>query len=653
MIMNTYAVRATLAAALLLGTALPAAAQEWTYYGGSKAFDRYSPLSQIDRKTVAQLKVQWTRPAIDPLITAKFPDLVGSPYFRGTPIMIGGTLYAPDAVGLVEAFDAATGRTVWVQQPFANTMKEAAGISTRGVDYWLGAAGEGPRIVAIRGDYLYALDARTGAYLPDFGIKGRVLLKRQSRDGTGFIGGNGPILVGDVIVVSGTGGVKGAGDGGNLKEGTPEDVRGFDVRSGRLLWTFHVLPQGGEPGNETWGGDSSTYVGSMGAWASMSADERLGYVYIPLTAPTDAYFGGHRPGDNLYGNSLVALDAKTGHLVWHFQMVHHDLWDYDNASPPTLATLNVDGQAIDAVIQPNKTGFLYVFDRKTGKPVWPIVERPVPQSSTPGEHTSPTQPFPTRPPAFDRQDIADADLIDFTPALKAKAREFVSHYEVGPLFTPPLVRGTDGKRGALVAPGAWGSGNWNTGAFDPETGRYYAVSMTLPDSFALVKATEPGATIAYEWPHEAPPGEPKGGLYGIGPDGLPFLKPPYGRITAFDMNQGAKLWTVANGDGPRNDPAFKGLKLPPLGSIGRPVPLLTRTLLFLGESSDALYGKVGGGKPQPFRAYDKTTGQVLWQTMLPAGTTGGPITYMAGGKQFIVVPIGSSGHPGQWVALGL
>lgn len=643
---------ATTAGALAL-LAHPATAQEWPYYGGSKAFDRYSPLDQINASNVARVKVLWTRPAIDPLITKAFPDLVASHYFRGTPIMIGGTLYAPDGVGLIEAFDAATGKTIWVQQPFAPTMKEAAGISTRGADYWPGTKDEAPRIVSIRGDYLYVLDARTGSYIPSFGIGGRVLLKRMARDKGGFVGGNGPILVGDVIVVSGTGGVIGAGDGGDKKEGTPEDVRAYDVRTGRLLWTFHVLPQGGEPGNETWGGDSSTYVGSMGAWAPMAADEKLGLVYVPLTAPTNAYFGGHRPGDNLYGDSIVALDAKTGKLAWHFQMVHHDLWDYDNASPPTLATLKVDGKTIDAVIQPNKTGFLYVFDRQTGKPVWPIIERPVPQSQTPGEQTSPTQPFPSKPPAFDRQAITDDDLIDFTPEIKAKAREFASHYALGPIFTPPLIRGTDGKRGVIVAPGAWGSGNWNTGAFDPQTGRYYAVSMTLPNSFALVKTTEPDATIAWEWPHEQAPGEPKEGLYGPGPDGLPLLKPPYGRITAFDMNQGTLLWTVANGDGPKDHPLLKGLKLPRLGSIGRPVPLLTRSLLFLGESSDALYGKVGGNTGAPFRAYDKVTGKVLWETTLPAGTTGGPVTYLAGGKQVIVVPIGSSATAGQWVALGL
>lgn len=635
----------------LAGTYLsPASAEEWRYYGGSHKFDRYSPLDSINKKNVRKLKVMWTRPAVDASIMKRFPDLSPSNYFRGTPIMIGDTLYAPDGVGLIEAFDAKTGATRWVQQPFAETLKEAAGNSTRGVDFWTG--GNDQRIIAIRGEYLYALNAKTGAYYKDFGQQGRVSLRRITRDNSAFVGLNGPIVVGDVIVVSGNGGGQGAGDGSAFKEAAPEDVRGYDVRTGALLWTFHILPQGGEPGHETWPDDAATQVGNMGAWASMSADEALGYVYLPLTAPTNSYYGGHRKGDNLYSSSLVVLDAKTGKKVWHYQMVHHDLWDYDNASPPTLANLKVDGKAIDAVIQPNKSGMLFVFDRKTGQPVWPIEEKPVPQSKTPGEYTSPTQPFPSKPPAFDRQGITEADLIDFTPQLAAEAKAIASKYELSPVFTPGLLYKPGGKLGALTAPGAWGTGNWNSGAFDPETGYYYAVSMTLPDSFALSKPSKAGATIAYGWAENIPD-EPKSSLYGIGPQGLPLLKPPYGRITAYDMNKGERLWVVANGDGPRNHPLLKDLKLPPLGSIGRPVPLLTKSLLFLGESSDALYGKVGNAGPSTFRAYDKATGAVVWQTQLPAGTTGGPVTYSVAGQQMIVVPIGSSAHAGEWVAMGI
>jgi len=643
--------RTLLQGAVLSLLASPAVAQSWPYWGGSKSFDRYSPLAEINAQNVKQLGLAWTRPAVDPSITAKYEDILPSEYFKGTPVMIDDVLYAPNGVGLVEAFDALTGATKWVQQPFTPTLGEAAGSSTRGLDYW-SSNGEA-RIVVVRGDYLYALDAKTGAVIPSFGDKGRLSLRRETPDNSKFSALNGPIVVGDVIVVSGNGGGRGAGDGGIYREGAPEDVRGYDVRSGKLLWTFHVLLGEGDEGKKNWGKDSAKFVGHMGAWAPMSADLKLGHVYLSLSSPTNAYYGGHRPGNNLYANSLVALDVKTGKVAWHFQMVHHDLWDYDNASPPTLGTLKVDGKLIDAVIQPNKTGFLFVFDRKTGKPVWPIEERPVPQSKVPGEVSSPTQPFPTKPAPFDRQGITPEDLIDFTPELRAGAKEIASRYQFGELFTPPLERGASGPRGVLSAPGAWGSGNWNTGAFDPETGWYYAISMTLPGAFALEKKdADPKATIEFGSPRRGPDDDVPG-QYGIGPVGLPLLKPPYGRITAYDLNKGDKMWMVANGDGPRDHPALKGLNLPPLGTIGRPVPLVTKTLLFLGESSDAIYGRVGRSAEAPFRAYDKKTGAVVWETTLPAGTTGGPITYAVKGKQMIVVPVGNKKVGGGWVALTL
>ncbi len=634
-----------------------AATTEWRYFGGSKHFDRYAPLSQVDRATVSQLQTLWTRPGLDPSLTQEFPDLVPSNYLRGTPVIVDGVLYAPNAVGLVEAFDPLTGKTLWVQKPYLPTLKEAAGQSTRGVDYWQHGADR--RIVTVRGEYLYLLDANTGARVPGFGEGGRVSLNRHTPDAAPYFGFNGPLVVGDVIVVGGNGGGKaggGYGDGGPEIGAKPEDIRGFDVRTGKPLWQFHLIPGPGEPGHDTWGKGSADEVGNMAAWAPLSADEQLGYVYVPLSAPTNSYYGGHRPGNNLYANSLVALNARTGKLVWYFQMVHHDLFDYDNASAPVLGDITVDGKRIKAVMQPNKNGFIYVFDRVTGKPVWPIIEKPVPQGILPGEATSPTQPFPTRPPAFDRQGITAEDLIDFTPALHEQALKFMQSYVTGPLYTPPSLKEdpATGKKGTLAMPGAWGSGNWNNGAFDPETGIYYSVSMTLPGVYGLQKTTGAEAQIAYEFPEprgEGPPEPPP--LYGPGPQGLPLLKPPYGRITAIDMNKGEKLWAVANGDGPRNHPLLKDLHLPPLGSMGRPVPLLTKTLLFLGESSDALFGGAGVGGPAHFTAYDKATGAVLWQTTLPAGTTGGPITYEVHGQQIIVVPIGGKDYGTAWVAFGL
>lgn len=630
---------------------------QWSYYGGSKRFDRYSGLSQISADNVAKLRTVWTRPGLDAALLQRYPDLTPSNYLRGTPILIGGILYAPNAVGLVEAFDPATGKTVWVQQPFTDSLREAAGQSSRGVDYW--REGVDRRIFSVRGEYLYALGAATGALKTSFGEGGRVSLNRHNPDGTSFFGFNGPLVVRDVVIIGGNGGGRageGYGDGGPERESKPEDVRGYDVRSGKLLWSFHLIPPPGDPLRKTWGNGSADYVGNMAAWAPLSGDESLGYVYVPLSAPTNSYYGGHRPGDNLFADSLVVLDARTGKRVWHFQMVHHDLWDYDNASPPTLGDITVDGRRIPAVMQPNKNGFLFVFNRITGKPVWPIIERRVPQSNVPGEAISPTQPFPTKPPAFDRQGMTKEDLIDFTPALREEAKKILADYDYGPLFSPnTVVNDKPGsKKGLISVPGAWGSGNWNTGAFDPERGVYYAVSMTLPEPNPLMQPTEPGATIAYEFAELAPdPHAPPPSSYGIGPQGLPLLKPPYGRITALDLNRGEKLWTVANGDGPRHHPLLESLHLPPLGTTGRPVPLLTRTLLFLGESSDALFGAAGIPGTTTFRAYDKVNGRVLWERRLPAGTTGGPISYEASGRQFIVVPVGGKDYGSGWIAMAL
>ena len=639
---------------------------DWRYFGGDKGFTRYSPLAQISRDNVRNLRIAWRRPAVNPKMIAAFPDTRPNAYLRSTPIMVDGVLYTQDAHGLVMALNGETGQTIW-EQPFGSAREDASGASTRGVDYWRGGAGNTDRrILAIRGEYLYALDAATGRPMPAFGTEGRVTLRftdRQPLAGR-FNDSTGPLVVGNVVVV--TGNTAGAGDGGNRNEAAPEDVRGFDVETGRLLWTFHVVPQPGEFGHETWGNGSWKIAGDLGAWNPMTADEELGYVYVPLSSPTAAWYGGWRPGDNLFANSLVALDVKTGKRVWHFQTVHHDLWDWDNIGPPMLGEITVDGKRIRAVMQANKAAFLYVLDRTNGRPVWPIEERPVPQSTVPGEHSSPTQPFPTKPPAFDLQGISDADLIDYTPALKERARIIAKQYVMGPVFTPPSVPSdqTGGTKGTLVQPGAWGSANWNTGAFDPDTGYYYAISQTLgPANRTARKQTgDPRATMEYAdfeptlAPTDQPASQaPPSTVDAISIDGLPIIKGPYGRITAIDLNRGVHVWMKPNGDGPRFHPLLKDLKLPPLGYPNRPAPLLTKTLLFLGEGSNAVSGTAGAdwtwGKK--FRAYDKATGSVIWEMDLPSGTTAGPMTYMLNGKQFIVVSIGARDHPPEYVALSL
>jgi quinoprotein glucose dehydrogenase len=617
---------------------------EWGYFGGDRAFTRYSPLAQIGPENVSKLSILWRRPAVGANLKAAYPELRVSGNFRSTPIFVDGVLYAPNGVGLLTAIHPATGETIWEQEPFAPTIDEAAGQSPRGIDYW--RDGSGMRLFLTRGEYLYAVDSKTGNLVPDFGDGGRVSLHWEAPLAGLFNWTAGPIVVSDVVVVAGITG--GAGDGGVKREAAPEDVRGFDARTGRLLWTFHVVPPPGEEGNETWGEESWKFSGDLGSWCCVSADEELGYVYIPLTAPTAAYYGGHRPGDNLFSNSLVALEAKTGKKVWHFQMVHHDVWEYDTVGPATLGDITVNGKRIRAVMQPSKTGFLYVFDRKTGEPVWPIEERPVPASEVPSEHLSPTQPFPTKPPAFDRQGFTEDDLIDFTPELARRAKEIASRLVLGPMFTPPAVKSTEpgGKIGTIANPGWWGAGNWNTGAFDPETGVYYAVSHTWPAVYHLSQPTEAEATLDY-----AVTGEEDDDYPLI--DGIPIVKPPYGRITAIDMNRGEHLWMTANGDGPRHHPLLKDLNLPPLGIPGRGAPLVTKTLLFLGEGGDAIPGIREGMWGTKFRAYDKAKGDVIWETDFPAGTTGAPMTYMYEGKQYIVVAIGGKKVPAEWVALGL
>ena len=653
------AVAATIAVVRSQG---PEPRTEWRYYGGNKGFTRYSSLDQINRDNVKSLRIAWRRPAVNEKMIAAFPDTRPNAYLRATPIMIDGVLYTQDAHGLVIALDGETGRTIW-EQPFGPDREDARGASTRGVDYWRGGANNSHRrIFSIRGEHLYALDAATGVPVQTFGTEGRVLLRfadRQPLAGR-FNDSTGPLVLGNVVVVTGNTG--GAGDGGNTKEATPEDVRGFDAESGKLLWTFHVVPQPGEFGNDTWGNGSWKIAGDLGAWNPMTADEELGYVYVPLTSPTAAWYGGWRPGDNLFSNSIVALDVKTGKRVWHFQTVHHDLWDWDNIGPPMLGEITVDGKRIKAVMQANKAAFLYVLDRSNGRPVWPIEERPVPQSTVPGEHSSPTQPFPTKPPAFDLQGISDNDLIDYTPALKQRARTIANQYVMGPVFSPPSVPSEGGKKGTLVQPGAWGSANWNTGAFDPETGYYYAISQTMgPANRAARKQNDPRATMEYADFEPAPATDqpasqaPPSTLDAISIDGLPIIKGPYGRITAIDLNRGVHVWMRPNGDGPRFHPLLKDLKLPPLGYPNRPAPLVTKTLLFLGEGSDAISGTAGADWTwgTKFRAYDKATGNVIWEMDLPSGTTAGPMTYQLKGKQYIVVAVGARNHPSEYVALSL
>lgn len=613
---------------------------DWAYWGSSHYFQRYSPAAQINSDNVSDLEIVWRRPAVDESITSAYPRLRVSGNLRATPIFINGVLYSSNGVGLAEAFDPASGETLWVQEPDENTLAEVQGQSSRGVEYW--SDGSDEILFVIRKGNLIALNPKNGRRVSSFGDNGRIDLVPESSNNFTYVSG-GPIVVNDVIVIAGT--LDGAGDSGARWRGiASEDVRGYDVRSGEHLWTFHAVPRAGEFGYETWANDSARESGDLGAWCCLSADPTLGIVYVPFTAPTAAYYGGHRGGDNLFSNSLVAINVESGERVWHFQMVHHDVWEYDNVGPPVLGNIVVDGRSIRAVMQANKTGFVYVFDRATGEPVWPIEERSVPVSDVPGEILSATQPFPTRPAPIATQGITPDDIIDF-PEIGQIARAEVANFVIGPIFTPPTLISNEvgGTQGTLTLPGSWGSANWNTGAFDPDTGFYYGFTNDIPRVYRLERAEQEDAEMEYWSPNREAPYI----------DGIPLTKPPWGRITAIDMNQGDHIWQVANGDSLSDHPSLENLDLQSLGIASRPVALVTKTLLFIGEGSNLHGGTMPNMWGTAFRAYDKATGEVLTKIELPSGTTGGPMSYVHNGKQYIIVAVGSYGDPAEFIALAL
>ena len=642
---------------------LPVGAQarpgEWRAYGADAASTKYSPLDQITKDNVADLRIVWRQSTIPDALrqgnTMRAP--VAS---QNTPLMVGGLLYIISGLGTVAALDATTGDVVWFDDPSPpEGQSPGRGTATRGVAYWTDRPeGSDERIIAVVGSSLVALNAQTGRRYSDFGSGGGVDLSQGYDDRTveSFTWRSAPLVVNDVIVVGSYGRDYLNALQPATKEAPPGDVRGFDVRTGKQLWTFHTIPRDGEVGNDTWETSpnedraSWEYTGHTNMWSWPSADEELGYVYLPLSTPTNDYYGGHRLGDNLFAESIVCLDATTGERIWHFQAVHHGLWDYDFPAAPNLVDITVDGRAIKAVAIVSKQGFTYVFDRVTGEAVWPIEEQPVPPSTVPGERASPTQPVPTKPPPFDQQGVSIDDLIDFTPQLRQEAIEIISQYEYGPLFTPPTLvdERPGGKKGTIQMPGTPGGAGWPGAGVDPETGFLYVLSSHNPVVVGLVEPEHPQSDVALVR---------KAYSYPQGPRGLPLFKPPYARLVSIDLGKGELRWTVAVGDGPRDHPAIKHLGLPPLGQAGRASPLVTKTLLFLGEGGRAGVGVLaplwGGAGGKTFRAYDKATGDVVGALELPGGTTAAPITYMADGKQYIVATVGWEGVPSEYVALAL
>ena len=654
----------------LLCAALPAPAQtgaqkgEWRSYGGDTGNTRYSALDQINATNFSKLEEAWH---------FRTENLGPRPEYNleGTPLMANGVIYATAGTRRsVIALDAATGELLWVHSENEGERGRNAPrqLSGRGLSYW--TDGREERVYYVTPGYrLVAMNAKTGAPIAGFGKNGILDLKEDDDQVidpiTGEVGlHSAPVVASDVIIV---GAAHRSGGVPRSKTNVKGYVRAFDVRTGRRLWIFHTIPKPGEYGYNTWESDSADYTGNTGVWGQISVDEQLGMAYLPVELPTGDYYGGHRPGNGLFGESIVAVDLKTGVRKWHYQLVHHGIWDFDIPCAPILVDITVNGRPVKAVAQPTKQAFLYLFDRVTGQPIFPIEEKPVEQSTVPGEKTSPTQPFPSKPPAYDVQGFQLKDLIDFTPELNAQARQVVSHYKLGPIFTPPVVSKADGPLGTLVLADAQGGTNWAGGSVDPETGIAYLYSQKSLTNLGLV-ASDPAKNDFRYLQGTAGEGVRAGG--GAGSDGaavpgsanssrlsvqeLPLFKPPYGQITAIDLSKGEILWQVPHGETPdvvRNHPALKGLTIPRTGRAGIIGTLVTKSLIIAGEAGTITMPD--GKRGAYLRAYDKQTGKDAGMVPMPAGQTGSPMTYMLNGRQYIVVAVGAAGFPAEYRAYRL
>jgi len=656
---------------------------EWPHYTADLNGTRYSPLDQINASNFNKLEVAWR---------FKTDNLGTRPEYKleGTPLMIKGVLYATAGTRRsIVALDAKTGEMMWVYSLREGQRAAIAPrqLSGRGLSYWTDGRGDDRIVFVTTGYRLVELNAHNGVPISGFGKDGMVDLKVGMVTGTGqqidLENGEAglhstPTVVKDVVIV-----------GSSFKEGmtvvtrnnTKGLARAFDVRSGKLLWTFNTIPRPGEFGNETWENNSWAINGNTGVWTQITVDEELGLVYLPVESPTSDYYGGERPGDNLYGESLVCVDLKTGKRKWHFQIVHHPIWDYDLSSAPILADINVDGRAIKAVALPSKEAFLYVFDRVTGKPVWPIEERPVPQSDVPGEKTAPTQPFPTKPPAYARNFLRiPDDLIDFTPEMRAQARDNLSRYKTGPMFLPPIVGDPKGFLAAINLGNASGGTNWPGAGYDPETHIVYAqanqsavtpISLrTPPQGFSdihyvmgrndseFVVSEGPGfgsAADAPQKPRRAAAAAPAAPPYpGLNVQGLSLVKPPYAVISAINLDRGDLQWQVPYGETPdvvRNHPALKGMNIPNTGQPGSVGLVVTKTLVVLGDSQVTTTPSHPRGAM--LRAYDKANGKEVGALFMPAPQSGSPMTYMVDGRQYLLVAVSGGNYSGEYIAYAL
>jgi|TARA_Y100000310_G_scaffold337351_1_gene424208 quinoprotein glucose dehydrogenase len=618
---------------------------QWQHHGGDHASSKYSGLDQIDADDFSQLAIAWRWRSADHRLDQS--ELYYTGDYRATPLMVGDSIYTATSHGQVVALNAASGEELWLYDPqsYKKGRPVVQPLQTRGIEFW--RDGEVERIfIATPGKQLISIDIRTGLPDPQFGNSGIVDLNGDLGPGDFDLNymsnGAPPIAVGDTVIVGSK-----LFDYSMTNNSPPGHVRAYDARTGRLKWRFHTIPRQGEEFSETWEHDAWKKAGNTNVWTMMAADDELGYVYLPTATPANDYWGGERHGANVFAESLVCLDADTGKRIWHFQTVHHGVWDYDIPAAPNLIDITVGGQLIHAVAQVSKTGFTYVFDRVTGVPIWPIEERAVPQSNVPGEKTFPTQPYPTRPAPFERLGISIDDLIDFTPELRAEAIEITKGYKIGPMFTPPIVKDQDGKLATIVVPGAGGGANFPGASIDPETGILYVESSTRPTGMALIAPAPDTSDWRYVISYQPT----------RGPRGLPLLKPPYRRITAIDLNSGEHAWQIPFGQGPTQHDAIKHLQLGPLGSsytdaVAEGGILVTKTLLitYISKADEHRDATKQGSY---LRAYNKSTGEFIAQVDVESRLHGAPITYLTGGRQYIAIAAGGRAEPQELVAFAL
>jgi quinoprotein glucose dehydrogenase len=584
---------------------------------------------------------------------------------KATPLMAEGLVYVSTPLYQAAGIDAKTGQTVWIFDPksyAAGTPTNSLMWNARGCAYW--TDGQQSRVLWGTGDgYLIAVDAKTGRPCADFGRSGRVDLtegipraergKRDELNAQLLSMSSPPLVVRDVVITGAA-----ISDRRVTKENPPGWVRGWDVRTGALKWVFHTVPRDGEPGADTWEDGSYRYSGNVNVWTMMSGDNELGFAYLPLSTPTNDFYGGHRLGDNLFAECLVCLDVETGKRLWHFQAVHHGLWDYDFPSAPILLDVAIDGKPRKVVAQLSKQAYCYVFDRVTGEPIWPIVEKPVPREPhLPGERPAPTQPHPTKPAPLAGQGSTEDQVIDFTPELHKEAMEILSRYQTGPLFTPQTLATAEGTWGTIQRPYIGGATNWSGGCIDPELGYLFVPSRDGAGvTYFYTPSAGQGGTVRFTHGGRAPEGVERL----RGPQGLPLWKPPYSRMTAIDMHSGEAAWMKPSGMGSaaiRNHPALAGVNLPPLGGEGRGGPIATKTLMIswkggsLRGEERAREGPPEAAESPGLVAYDKRTGEEVGFAKLPAAPIGTPMTYMVDGRQYIAVTV--SGTPPKVVTLSL